>query len=104
MSKEVADPTIPLAGGRTTPGVVRVGDTAHRLLRHLEAEGFDGAPQFLGRDGDGRNALCWIQGDVPTNLSAARSDAVLAAVARLIRQYHEAAAALPTAPAAARPA
>jgi hypothetical protein len=52
---------VPLAGGRATPGVVRVGDTVrrplkpdservHALLALLERHGFDGAPRFLGID------------------------------------------------------
>nr|BFE82330.1 hypothetical protein GCM10020093_049310 [Planobispora longispora] len=47
---------IPLLGGDVTDGVVRVGDTVrrptrpstpsvHALLRHLEAAGFEGAPE-----------------------------------------------------------
>ena len=52
--KEVA-----LKGGMSTPGVVRVGDTVrrplkekspfvHDVLRHLERQGFDRVPRFLG--------------------------------------------------------
>ena len=100
-----------LTGGRTTPGVVRVGQTVrrpsalnsdfvHRLLRYLEAVGFDGVPRSLGRDGEGRDMLSWIEGEVPLELSAAHSDAVLAAAARLIRRYHDATAPLLAAPAA----
>ena len=51
----------PLAGGRVTQGVVRIGDTVrrpvsgdhalqHDLLKHLEQSGFTGAPRFLGLD------------------------------------------------------
>jgi|1185.fasta_scaffold53504_2 Ser/Thr protein kinase RdoA (MazF antagonist) len=76
-------------------------DFVHRLLRHLEAAGFDGAPRSLGRDGTGRDVLAWIEGDVPADLSAAHDDAVLAAAARLTRRYHDATAALLAAPAAA---
>lgn len=109
MRREPAE--IPLAGGRTTPDVVRVGQTArrpptlnsdfaHRLLCHLEAVGFDGAPHSLERDGAGRDVLSWIEGDVPTELSAAHGDAVLASAARLIRRYHDTTVALVAAPAA----
>ncbi len=100
-----------LVGGRTTPGVVRIGNTVRRppalnaefvhfLLRHLECTGFDGAPRSLGRDEDGRDVLGWIEGNVPVELSAAHGDAVLTAAARLIRAYHDATAPLLTAPAA----
>lgn len=67
---------VPLAGGRTTEGVVRVGDTVrrptkarapfvHELLRHLEARGFSGAPRFLecyGLDaGEAMNSIVHAQ-------------------------------------------
>jgi hypothetical protein len=65
---------IPLDGGNVTP-VVRVGDTVrripgawspavHRLLDHLAARGFDGAPRFLGFDAQGREILCFLDGEV----------------------------------------
>jgi hypothetical protein len=64
----------PLQGG-TLSRVVRVEDTVrrvvsdpresgHRLLAHLEAAGFDGAPRFLGMDEQGRETLTFIDGDV----------------------------------------
>jgi RimJ/RimL family protein N-acetyltransferase len=91
---------IPLSGGRTTPSVVRVGDTvrrpvaqhgafAHALLNHLETHGFDGAPRFLGIDGAGRETLSFISGSVPPELGAFSEDQT-AAAARLLRQLHDA--------------
>src|SRR6185503_6959872 len=70
---------IPLTGGRTTTGVVRVGHTirrpidgrgplAHGLLHHLERRGFNGAPRFLGIDNAGREVLSFIPGFVPPEL------------------------------------
>jgi hypothetical protein len=55
---------VPLSEGWLTHGVVRLGDTVrrpmgpqspfvHRLLRHLEAVSFDGAPRLLGVDEQG---------------------------------------------------
>lgn len=66
---------IPLAGGDVTEGVVSVGDTVrrplgdhsplvHKVLRHLEAVGFEGAPRFLGIDGKGREILTHVDGEV----------------------------------------
>lgn len=66
---------IPLAGGDVTDGVVRVGDTVrrpvgehtptvHRVLRHLESVGFEGAPRVLGIDDAGREILTFISGEV----------------------------------------
>jgi hypothetical protein len=54
------DEDVPLAGGISTPGVVRVGDAVRRALKpdsdvvhalrvHFERSGFDGAPRFRGR-------------------------------------------------------
>jgi Ser/Thr protein kinase RdoA (MazF antagonist) len=86
--------------GRTTIGVVRIGDTVHRplnerstfvheVLMHLERRGFDGAPRFLGVDGAGREILSYIAGSVPPELGPF-SDHQLAAAARLLRQLHDA--------------
>lgn len=88
-----------LIGGRTTSGVVRIGDTvrrpirgqatfAHELLNHLERRGFSGAPRFLGIDSAGREILSFIPGSVPRELGAF-SDIQLAAAARLLRQLHD---------------
>ncbi|MBB2911002.1 Ser/Thr protein kinase RdoA (MazF antagonist) [Streptosporangium becharense] len=95
---------IPLLGGDVTEGVVRVGDTVrrpvrassrsvHALLRHLERAGFDGAPRVLGVDEQGREILSYVEGG-----SAARplpayalADESLAALARLLRGFHDAA-------------
>lgn len=91
-----------LAGGRTTSGVVRIGDTVRRpaqpnsefvraLLSHLEKRGFSGAPRFLGVDDSGRECFAYIDGDVPADLSW-HDDATIVAAARLIRAYHDATA------------
>jgi hypothetical protein len=51
-----------LAGGRMTTGLIRRGDrvlrpmgswspAVHEFLRHLEHEGFGGAPRVLGTEG-----------------------------------------------------
>ena len=93
--KEVA-----LAGGMTTPGVVRVGDTVrrplkersafvHDLLRHLELRGFDRAPRFLGIDEKGRAMFTYISGTVPRKVGGLQKEQWLAA-ARLLRSFHDA--------------
>ncbi|MEO7912188.1 MAG: phosphotransferase [Roseiflexaceae bacterium] len=93
----------PFEDGNIT-AVVRVGDTVrratgpwtpaiHALLRHLEARGFDAAPRALGRDQAGREILSYLPGSTaPASLQGIESDAVLAAVARLTRRYHDAVA------------
>jgi Ser/Thr protein kinase RdoA (MazF antagonist) len=91
---------VPLTGGRTTAGIVRIGDTVrrplkegatfvHALLHHLESRGFSGAPRYLGTDDAGREILSFIPGSVPPELGHF-SDAQLAAAARLLRQLHDA--------------
>lgn len=102
----MGDKELPLTGGNITP-VVRVGDTVrratgpwtpavHRLLRHLEAVGFDGVPRVLGIDAQGREVLTYIEGEagyfdpfttVPTHMW---SDEVLTDAAHLLRRLHEA--------------
>ena len=66
-----------LPGGVGNAGaVVRVGDhvlrpasrhtpAIHALLRHVRAAGFDGVPEPVGVDPDGRERLVFIDGDVP---------------------------------------
>ena len=95
-------PQEPLAGGYVSE-VVRVADTVrrgpgpnadfvHRLLSFLEQVGFDGAPRYLGIDPQGRETLSFIEGHVPWQASRqvnTRTDASLAAVARLLRRCHD---------------
>lgn len=83
--------------------VVRAGDVVlrpqvpwsgsiHRLLRHLEAVGFDGAPRFLGLTDDGRERLSWLEGEAGVvGWSKVVPDAGLASMARLLRRAHDAA-------------
>ncbi len=103
MCDDAADVTeLPLAGGRMTAGVVLVGDTVRRpagphtpfvqrLLAHLHAAGFDGAPRALGYDGRGREVLGYVEGWVPPDLDT-WSDAQLTRAARLLRAFHDATA------------
>ncbi|MEO1201982.1 MAG: phosphotransferase [Pseudomonadota bacterium] len=90
---------IPLSGGRTTPGVVRVGDTVRKpatdnsafiagLLEHLAASGSDFSPEFSGFDDRGRIVLGYIDGTVPRDLSIFH-DQTLKGAARLIRRFHD---------------
>ena len=91
---------VPLAGGHTTVGVVRVDETTRRppgpnagfvraLLRHLELVGFAGAPRYLGVDEAGREMFSYLAGDVPENLGH-HDDATLKSAGLLIRRYHDA--------------
>jgi hypothetical protein len=91
---------IQLGGGRVTGGVVRAGDTVRRppkpnspfvraLLAHLQEQGFDAGPRFLGIDERGREMFSFLPGGVPADLDPTLSDETLASAARLIRCYHD---------------
>lgn len=101
--------------------VVRVGQTVrrarrpsspavHDLLRHLEGEGFAGAPRVLGFDNQGREVLTYVEGQVGRGdhfipdeggrfdirlPGFVWRDDVLTHLGALIRAYHDAAATFP---------
>ena len=88
--------------GRTTQGVVRVGDTirrpmgpnapfVHSLLQHLAWRDFHAAPRFLGVDELGREILSYLDGEVPSDLGDF-STPVVRTAARLLRDFHDATA------------
>jgi Phosphotransferase enzyme family len=87
----------PLAGGDMNV-VVRVGQTVRRppeapgvraLLRWYERVGFDGAPRYLGVDGQGREVLSFVEGE-PAFAPVPSSDEVVVAIGRLLRRAHDA--------------
>jgi aminoglycoside phosphotransferase (APT) family kinase protein len=86
--------TVTRPAGSWTPSV-------HRLLDHLQARGFTGAPRALGTSEDGsEEVVTYLDGDVghyplPDH---ARSDAALQAAARLLRGLHDATADFPHQP------
>jgi len=76
--------------------------TVHAYLRHLEIEGFEGAPRVLGLDDHDREVLTFIEGDVLSDPlwqpgepgpwpDFARSEDALAAAASMLRRLHDAA-------------
>ena len=84
--------------------VVRVGATVRRpvrpftatvqaYLRHVREQGFDAAPEPHGVDGQGREVLSFVPGDVPVAPlpDAATTDEVLLDLVRLVRRLHDAA-------------
>jgi len=93
-----------LAGGIANAGaVVRVGAhvlrpvnphtaSIHQFLLALRDEGFDGAPQPVGVDPDGRERLEFIEGDVavPPYPEWVQRDGPLASLAELVRRFHDA--------------
>jgi hypothetical protein len=88
-----------LGGGNVAAGVVRVGDTVRKpagfwtpaveaLLAHLRRAGFTGAPQSLGRDGQGRQVLEYVPGPLAMD-QPWLDEAGLHRVGRLIRELHD---------------
>ncbi|MCW3845378.1 aminoglycoside phosphotransferase family protein, partial [Micromonospora yasonensis] len=86
--------------GNVTTGVVRVGDTVRRpagpwteavdaLLAHLHAVGFPGAPRPLGRDGQGRQVLEYVPGELG-DPSGTYSVAELASIGAFLADLHRA--------------
>ena len=93
-----------LAGGVANAGaVIRVGDEVlrpsnvhsrgiHRFLSAMHDHGFDGVPQPVRIDEDGRERLKFIRGEVavPPFPAWAQTDEALASVSALIRRFHDA--------------
>ncbi|WP_163508765.1 phosphotransferase [Fodinicola acaciae] len=92
---------VPLVGGFVNE-VVRVGDTVrrvpgeragfvHRLLRHFEERGWEGAARLLGIDERGREVLSYVDGHVAWRSPTDGVDALetLEQVARLVREFHD---------------
>lgn len=111
------EPEVPLDGGSHSQAV-RVGKKVRRmghpwspnvldLLRHVEHEGFHGAPRALGLDERGREVLTFVDGDVGVALPDVDAgpveeidhwvwrDDVLVNLGVLVRRYHDAAATFP---------
>lgn len=99
-----------LAGGFVT-AVTRVDDTVrrlpssnagfvHELLLHFERQGWSGAPRYLGTDADGREILSFIDGHVAWESDqppGVHCDESVAAVAGLVREFHDLTAGTPLA-------
>jgi aminoglycoside phosphotransferase (APT) family kinase protein len=93
---------LPLGGGRSADGVVRVGDTVRRppahssqlmrdVLVRLEDVGFDAAPRWLGLDDQGRDVLTFLEGETFSDTRRLTwSDGQLTAAGALLRRYHDA--------------
>lgn len=110
-----------MADGNPPRVRVRVGGVVHRtsyrwspaildLLQHVESEGFHGAPRALGFDGQEREVLTFIEGEVARGVEFLSEeggrfdlrlpefiwrDEVLVRLGALLRAYHDAAATFP---------
>ena len=100
MNRRSDQQEVPLAGGMSTPGVVRVGDTVrrpvkpdagyvHALLRHFEEQGFDGAPRFLGIDDRGRATFSYVDGFAPPHNGFELAEDAVRAGGGLLRVVHD---------------
>src|SRR5688572_27269242 len=95
---------VQLSGGVANAGAVtRVGThvlrpanpstaSIHRFLTAMRRSGFEGVPEPVAVDEDGRERLVFIAGDVPIPPfpAWAQSDDVLVSVVDLMRRFHEA--------------
>ena len=97
----MVDDEVALTGGNVTAGVVRVGQTVRKpftaatpavaaLLQHLTATGFEGSPEYLGRNDTGRQVLEYIPGVMADQLAPLDVDG-LHRLGRIIRCLHDAA-------------
>ncbi len=95
------DNEIPMEGGNTSEGVVRVGDTVRKkltksssttqkLLEHIRKNAFANCPEFLGIDNQGREMLSFIDGDTGIPDYIWSSDDCLKVTAKILRHYHDA--------------
>jgi hypothetical protein len=65
--------------------------TIHELLSYLEGVGFPYSPRFLGIDAEGREVLTYLQGESGADAWAkVVPDGGLVAMARMLREYHDA--------------
>ncbi|MGO1316406.1 MAG: phosphotransferase [Cellulomonadaceae bacterium] len=102
-------PATPLSGGNASGPVLRIGDTVrkpwtpatprvHAFMRTLRTAGVP-VPRVLGRDAQGRQCLEYVPGptamDVLPHEDSSRRHALLSRAGALVRQIHDASAALP---------
>jgi len=68
-------------------------EVIHALFRHVRAAGFDGVPEPVGIDPDGRERLVFIRGETawPPFPAWCQTDAVLGSIADLLARFHAAA-------------
>lgn len=81
------------AGGHVLrPSTPHTG-SIHELLRYVRAAGFDGVPEPIGVESDGRERLVFIDGEVPYPPFPdwSQTDAALASTAALLARFHRAA-------------
>ncbi len=101
---EVAEPEVLQGGVANAGAVTREGayvlrpsnlqsELIHALLRHVRDAGFNGVPEPVGIDPDGRERLVFVPGDVawPPFPAWSQTDKALASIAELLARFHAAA-------------
>ncbi len=89
----------PLSGGNVSDSVVRIGDTVRKpataatpainaFLAHLNAVGFQGVPEAMGVDGQGRHVVEFIPGELAHDLPP-MTLSELCRIGRMIRELHD---------------
>lgn len=81
-------------GGLVDRPASRNAAGVHAYLAALRERGFDGAPLGVALDGDGREQLTYVEGEValPPFPAQVMTDGVLCSVGRLLRRLHDAGA------------
>lgn len=90
---------IVLGGGRTTTGVVKVGNTvrrpakrnseyANQVLAFLEKRHFNHSPRYLGKDKENRDVYAYVEGFVPDDLGDT-TDQQLHSFMKIVREFHD---------------
>jgi len=90
---------ITLVGGRTTAGVVKVGNTvrrpvkrnseyANQVLVFLEKKNFKYSPRYLGKDEENRDIFSYVEGFVPDDLGGT-TDQQLHSFMKIVREFHD---------------
>lgn len=88
-----------LKGGRSTAGVVRVGDTLRRphkeesnfanlILKFLEKRNYAFSQRYLGQDEEGRDVFRFIEGYVPSEIGDTTFPQLLSFM-KIVRKMHD---------------
>jgi thiamine kinase-like enzyme len=88
-----------LGGGRTTTGVVKVGNTvrrpakrnseyANQVLVFLEKKRFIHSSRYLGKDEENRDIFSYVEGFVPDDLGGT-TDQQLHSFMKIVRKFHD---------------
>jgi hypothetical protein len=97
--EEILEGGVANAGAVTRRGdhvlrpATRQTELLHQLFRYVRRRGFDGVPDPVGIEPDGRDSLVFIAGDVavPPYPPWVQTDEALASIAALLARFHRAA-------------